>query len=354
MGSTAATASKMVSQTQEKVEKGVVSLHNVKKLMLVTVYVCVSATLIRFNKFMLAKERFPYPMFLTACHMVMSLVLCLTTYAVKPAAFPGAANAEGKKWLLMRWMMPIGLLFAISLFASNQAYVYCNVSFLQFMKEANVIICFLLSVAVGLQSIDRIKVAAIVWIIASASLAVGGEMNFVMIGFVFQLFSQLAECSRVVMGEMVLGGGGLKLDPLSYTMFVAPFCLVALIAGNVVTWDPAISGAFMEWRMYILPNSVLAFVLNILIATIIKEISAVGFIMSGICKDIFIVVFSCLAFGEVISLQQVACFVVTLAGVGFWSLMKTNPDHMVVKSVGSLLCVPMAKAQKNAALKQCL
>ncbi len=42
---------------------------------------------------------------------------------------------------------------------------------------------FFLSCAVGLQSMDRMKFAVIVWIVGGTLLAVGGEMHFVMIGF---------------------------------------------------------------------------------------------------------------------------------------------------------------------------
>merc|ERR1719401_2218428 len=58
--------------------------------------------------------------------MACSSVLCLALYFVSPALFPGMANSEGKRLLVLKWFVPIGVVFAISLFASNQAYLYCN------------------------------------------------------------------------------------------------------------------------------------------------------------------------------------------------------------------------------------
>jgi len=311
-----------------------------KKLSLCMAYIVVSASLIRFNKYLMTKDRFPYSMFLTACHMSVSFSLCLLLYLFKPAAFPGVANSEGKKVLVMKWMAPIGIAFAASLFCSNQAYMYCSVTFLQFMKEGNVIIAFLLSCAVGLQAMNRVRCAIIAWIITGSAMAVTGEVHFVLIGFVFQLISQFAECSRAVMGEVVLGGGGLKLDPLSYTLFVAPTCLLVLLVGNAVTWDPAIPASLAHWWPYILPNALLAFVLNILVASIIKEISAVGFILAGVCKDIAIVLFSSIFVGEVVTPTQVVGFIVALGGVFFWSYLKAAPDRAAAIFTARLLQMP--------------
>mmetsp|Transcript_66025 Transcript_66025/g.214775 ORF Transcript_66025/g.214775 Transcript_66025/m.214775 type:complete len:349 (-) Transcript_66025:123-1169(-) len=323
------------------------ALDIVKRVSLCLAYIVVSASLIRFNKFLMNKDRFPYSMCLTSCHMSMSFSLCLVLYLVKPGAFPGVANSEGKKLLVLKWMAPIGVAFAVSLYTSNQAYMYCSVTFLQFMKEGNVIIAFLMSCAAGLQAMNRVRCAIIAWIIVGSSMAVSGEVNFVLIGFVFQLISQLAECSRAVMGEVVLSGGGLKLDPLSYTLFVAPTCLAVLIGGNMATWDPAIPGALATWWPYVLPNALLAFVLNMLVATIIKEMSAVGFILAGVCKDIALVLFSAVFFAETVTGQQGVGFMVALAGVFFWSYLKVSPDSTAAMVVARLLQMPPESKMPN-------
>merc|ERR1740123_2824728 len=172
--------------------------------------------------------------------MGCSLFFCSVLLLARPSAFPGMEATQGKRLALLRWFVPIGFTFAISLYASNKAYLYANVTFLQFMKEANVIISFLISVAVGLQVLNRVRLATIVWIVAFSAACVEGELNFVWLGFAFQLVSQFAECSRVVLGECVLGGSGLKLDPMTYTLFAAPTCLTVLLVGVAFTWDAEI------------------------------------------------------------------------------------------------------------------
>eukprot|EP00450_Noctiluca_scintillans_P001399 CAMPEP_0194502578 /NCGR_PEP_ID=MMETSP0253-20130528/26229_1 /TAXON_ID=2966 /ORGANISM="Noctiluca scintillans" /LENGTH=80 /DNA_ID=CAMNT_0039344745 /DNA_START=18 /DNA_END=256 /DNA_ORIENTATION=- len=80
-----------------------------------------------------------------------------------------------------------------------------------------------------------------------------------MTGFVFQLVSQFGECGKNVMGDWMMKSH-LKLDALTYTMFLSPMCLVVLVIGAAVTWKAEILTDLAAWWMYIVPNACLAFV----------------------------------------------------------------------------------------------
>lgn len=308
-----------------------------KVVLLCTVYIATSSLLIRFNKFLMDPSRFPYTVALSSMHMGCSLLLCVLLYAVRPTLFPGMAATEGRRLELLRWFLPIGVAFALSLCLSNEAYMYCNVAFLQFMKESNVVICFLFSCAAGLQVMNRLKLSVVAWIMLGSLLCVSHELNFVLLGFLLQLCSQLAECSRVVMGELVLSGSSFKLDPLTYTMFAAPICFATLLVGNVFFWEAEMLHRLAIWWPYLLPNMALAFVLNVLVATIVKELSAVGFILTGLVKDIVLVMVSAFTFHEVVTQTQAFSFTIVLMGVLFWSLMKASPNHPIVQRA-EVLC----------------
>jgi len=308
-------------------------------------YIATSAALIRFNKYLVAHERFPYPMALSAIHMACALFLCSGFYLMRPSAFHSMASTEGKRRSLLSWFTPIGFTFAISLYSSNRAYMFANVTFLQFMKEGNVVITFLISCAAGLQAMNRVKFANILWISVFAALCVGGELNFVWMGFALQLLSQVAECSRVVLGECVLSGSSLKLDPLTYTLFAAPICLAVLLLGNYVSWDPAIIPRAVQLWHLLLPNAMLAFVLNLLVTIMVKEVSAVGAILTGVVKDICLVLLSAVAFGEAVTRQQMCCFVFILVGILFWSTSKLMPKHPAVRWVEDQMGLPRADEQ---------
>lgn len=301
-----------------------------KAIVLCAAYIVVSPALIRFNKFLMQPDKFPHSMALALLHMTVTLVLNSALYIVRPSLFPGVQAAEGKRIELLKWFVPIGGFFAIALYTSNRAYIYCDVAFLQLMKESNVMICFLLSCLVGIQSMDRVKLFIVTWVVAASAYAVGEELDFVLFGFLLQVVSQLAESIRTVMGECVLTGAGLKLDPLSYTLFTAPVCLVVLLIGTAATWEPTIWTSFVHNWYLLVPNALLAVLLNWLVASIIKETSAVGYTMTGVLTDTFIVLVSAASFGEIITGKQVIGFFGSITGIVFWSILRAQPDSPLV------------------------
>ncbi len=53
---------------------------------------------------------------------------------------------------LLKYILPLGFLFALALYCSNRAYLYSSVAFLQFCKEGNVALIFAMSCLLGLQA----------------------------------------------------------------------------------------------------------------------------------------------------------------------------------------------------------
>jgi len=325
--------------TYSSTEDSPPSSSTLKQGILIALYIGISASLIRFNKFLMAPGHFPYASVLTVIHMITTFCILALLYLVRPSFFPAMAVSDNARTLeIAKWMLPVGFCFAVSLFASNQAYLYCSVSFLQFMKEANLVIVYVLACLFALQIFTRIRVFVVAWVFIGSCMAVHGEMHFARLGFMLQVVSQLTECLRNVMGETIMSNaGGLRLDPLSYTMFIAPACLVTLVFHTMATWDEEIPVALHQWWPYLVPNALLAVALNLVITCTIKECSAVGFMMAGIIKDLSLVVASCVYFGETVTLMQVVGFVIAVSGVFFWSLMRVCPDAWPVQGLADAL-----------------
>eukprot|EP00450_Noctiluca_scintillans_P010404 CAMPEP_0194503994 /NCGR_PEP_ID=MMETSP0253-20130528/28698_1 /TAXON_ID=2966 /ORGANISM="Noctiluca scintillans" /LENGTH=299 /DNA_ID=CAMNT_0039346335 /DNA_START=163 /DNA_END=1062 /DNA_ORIENTATION=- len=269
-------------------------------------------------------------MALTCIHMGSTFLLCNAFYWIRPDLYPTMQQTEGKRLQMLVWFCPLAVMFAVGLFCSNQAYIYCSPAFLQFMKEGNVALVFFLSCALGLQACTRARFVNVVWILVGSSMAVSGQVHFVLTGFAFQLISQFGECGKNVMGDWMMKSH-LKLDALTYTMFLSPMCLMVLMVGAVATWKAEILTDFAAWWMYILPNASLAFTLNVTISLLIKECSAFAFILAGLVKDAFIVMCGAALLGETVVRQQYMAFFVCLSGVFFWSYSKINPHAPVVQ-----------------------
>jgi len=300
-------------------------------------YILTSGILIRFNKWLMQTDHFPHSLALSAFHMFVTTVMCSTAYVIAPSMFVSMSTATGNQADILKWFIPIGACFATTLVGSNAAYGYCSVAFLQFMKEGNLIIVFLMSCAIGLQRLTRLRSLVIVWVLIGSSMAVSGELAFSMTGFTFQAVSQVAEVMRTIMGEILLRGR--KLDPLTYTCFLAPMCFAILLFANVVHWNHSVISHFVQWWPLLIVNALIAFVLNLLVAAVIKECSAVGFVLVGLTKDIAIVGASCIAFGEQVTAQQAVSFTLTLGGVAIWSYMNACPRAPAVRAAERMLCV---------------
>jgi len=133
----------------------------------------------------------------------------------------------------------------------------------------------------------------------------------------------------------------MKLDPLTYTLCISPLCFVLVGVGTFATWSPEIVQDFASVWPYLIPNVCTAFILNIVVASLIKECSAVGFMLAGMTKDMILVVVSAVAFGESVTALQAASFTMIIMGIAFWALMKTSPDHPWVRAVERLFGLPL-------------
>lgn len=304
----------------------------IKTLSLCSLYIAVSATLIQLNKHLMHKDRFPFAMALSTGHMFMTFFCSNVLYQFKPSLFPAMEKTEGQRLKMLRWFVPLGCLFAIGLSCSNRAYLYCTVPFLQFMKESNVAVVFVLAVFAGLQQCTRSRIFVLAWIMIGAAMAVHGEVHFVFVGFSIQALSQLGECGKTVLGEWIMTDG-FKLDPLTYTMFMSPICSCILLLFTCLTWEHEIAVQFSVWWPVLLPNALVAFALNVICATVIKECSGITFMLTGLVKDMVIVIGCMLMFGDVVVRQQFLGFAVCLGGIGFWSLIRSQPDSPLVKNL---------------------
>jgi hypothetical protein len=300
--------------------------------LLIVTYIMMSSGLITFNKYIMQDNVWPYAMALTTLHMTTTWLGLYSLYRIKPEMFPQmqlapkGAELLGVAWAVPQYFGPLGCFFAVGLFGGNAAYHYCSVAFLQFMKETNVVWLFVLCVIVGSQQVSRARVVTLAWIVTGAGMAVTGEIHFVMLGFVIQAMAIMAEVCKNVLGEFMMTTSSFKLDALTYTMSLAPVTLVPLLIGTALTYEEAMLTGFIRYWPLLLVDASIAVAMNVCVALVIKNCSAVAFILSGLIKDILLVGFSAVIFGDIVTGQQICGFVVCLSGIGAYSSIKLKPQ----------------------------
>eukprot|EP00927_Polykrikos_kofoidii_P043799 TRINITY_DN378_c0_g2_i1.p1 TRINITY_DN378_c0_g2~~TRINITY_DN378_c0_g2_i1.p1 ORF type:complete len:349 (-),score=37.19 TRINITY_DN378_c0_g2_i1:140-1186(-) len=309
----------------------------VKILSLCGVYILISATLINANKYIMHPDRFPYSSALTLSHMLTTFSCCVVLYIAAPGLFPSMQSALTQKTAIAKYFPMISALFILGVVCSNEAYLYCNVAFLQFMKEWNVALVFFMSCIAGSQTCDRTKFFVLCWIVGFSCMAVTGDMAFSRWGFLVQCCSQLGETTKAVLQEWLLGGSGLKMDPLTYLIFMAPIIIAVLTFANAAMFSMEMMTAAVTFWRPLLASSFCAFMLNLIIAVILKQGGAMAFILSGLVKDIVIVVSSSFIYNVPLKQQEILGFTLSLFGMGYWGLMKTIPQHPMIRWLPNML-----------------
>jgi len=298
-----------------------------KALILGFTYICASAGMIESNKWLMLPGHFPYPLSLTMNHMLTSWVLANILRFFCPSAFPSLQHVEVTWWFRLKFL-PIGAAFAISIVCGNAAYKFLSVSFLQIMKQSNIVVIYTFSVLCSLEALRRCSVILLFITLCGSLLAVHGELHFHIVGFVLQLISSLSEAAKVII-QGILMSGSYKLDPMTMVLFMAPACLFANTIPFFVLEGTRITEIFSQ-MLTVLPclgvNAVMAFILNLLVAQCIKQLSPVGYLLCGIVKDVSIIVSSSWFLGESLALQQIVGFALALTGVASYSMYKQNQD----------------------------
>lgn len=188
--------------------------------------------------------------------------------------------------LYLRTILPIGLLYTISLVCSNLVYLTLSVAFIQMLKAIAPVTTLLISWAAALSHPRLSTLFNILVIAAGVFLSSVGEVSFAWSGFLIHMFGTVAESSRLLLIQTLLKGGGSgsdsedgKLDeeeaarrrgiagmgPLVGLYYFAPVC--ALLNGFVALlvemprFDPA--DLYRVGVSTLALNSVVAFMLNV-------------------------------------------------------------------------------------------
>ncbi|CAI7763224.1 unnamed protein product [Closterium sp. NIES-54] len=95
----------------------------------VLVWIVLSFSVIVFNKYILDRKLYnwPYPISLTMIHMAFCSALAFLLVKVFRVVEPVALSTE----MYLTSVLPIGALYSLSLWFSNSAYIYLSVSFIQ-------------------------------------------------------------------------------------------------------------------------------------------------------------------------------------------------------------------------------
>ncbi|KAF1816314.1 DUF250 domain membrane protein [Eremomyces bilateralis CBS 781.70] len=287
----------------------------------IAAWIALSSTVILFNKQILDRLKFHYPIFLTTWHLgfatLMTQVLARTTNLLDSRK---KVPMTGRVYL--RAIVPIGVFFSLSLICGNVAYLYLSVSFIQMLKATTPVAVLLTGWALGTQTPNFRTLANVMLIVVGVMIASAGEIQFVIRGVLFQICGLTFEAIRIVMVERLLSSAEFKMDPIVSLYYFAPACTV--MNGIVCLFleipnmqmqdilDVGLSTLFL--------NGMVAFGLNVAVVLLIGKTSSLVYTLSGVLKDIILVVASMFLFGDPVTILQAFGYGIALTGLVYYKL----------------------------------
>ncbi|KAK4127361.1 TPT-domain-containing protein [Parathielavia appendiculata] len=308
---------------ERQVEKPRPAERSVHAVFYIANWIFFSNLTILFNKWIIDSRGFRYPVILTCWHMVFATI-ATQVLARTTKLLDGRKSVKMTGRTYLRAIVPIGLLYSASLVCSNMVYLYLSVAFIQMLKAAAPVAVLLCSWAWRVEEPSLKRFLNILLIVGGVALASFGEIAFSMTGFLFQLGGIVFEAMRLVMIQVLLAGDTQKMDPLVSLYYYAPVCAVMNIVIAIGSEASSFNPADLATAGYglLLLNAMVAFMLNVSSVFLIGKTSGLVMTLTGILKNILLVIISVLIWHTAITCLQFLGYAIALAGLLYYSLGK--------------------------------
>ncbi|CAN4117634.1 unnamed protein product [Withania somnifera] len=216
---------------------------------------------------------FPYPLALT---LLQYYVLCLEKFSRYVSS-----------------VIPIGAMFAMTLWLGNTAYLYISVSFAQMLKAIMPVAVFILGVMAGLELMSCRMLLIMSVISFGVFIASYREIYINWVGVIYQMGGVVGEALRLIFMEILVKRKGLKLNPISV---IALCLLVPWIFLEKPKMDEQLTWSFHPLVLSL--NCICTFALNLSVFLVISHTSALTIRVAGVVKDWVVVLLSALLFAD--------------------------------------------------------
>ncbi|KAJ3475132.1 hypothetical protein NLG97_g9563 [Lecanicillium saksenae] len=287
----------------------------------VVTWLSISSLVIIFNKWIVDTLNFRYPVILTTYHQLFATVV--TQILARCTSYlDGRKDLKMTPFLYIRAVAPIGVVYSASLMCGNLAYLHLSVAFIQMLKATMPMAVLVAGWALGVTNTSWKQFINVSIIVVGVVIASLGEIDFVLIGFVLQLGGVIFEALRLTMVQRFLNSADFRMDPLVSVYYFAPVCAV-LNAVVAIFWElPKVTmdDVYHVGFPIFFFNGFCAFMLNVSVVLLIGKTSAVVLTISGVLKDILLVVASIMIWDTQVTPLQTFGYAGSLLGMIYYKL----------------------------------
>ncbi|XP_059658132.1 probable sugar phosphate/phosphate translocator At5g25400 [Cornus florida] len=298
----------------------------IKKILLsytyVAIWIFLSFTVIVYNKYILDRKLYnwPFPISLTIIHMAFCSTLAFLAVRVFSLVEPVSISRH----LYLSSVVPIGALYALSLWLSNSAYIYLSVSFIQMLKALMPVAVYTIGILFKKEGFKSETMANMVSISIGVGIAAYGEAKFDSWGVFLQLGAVAFEATRLVMIQILLTSKGITLNPITSLYYVAPCCLLFLFVPWIFVEFPVLKQASNFNFDFVIfgTNSLCAFALNLAVFLLVGKTSALTMNVAGVVKDWLLIAFSWSVIKDTVTPLNLFGYGLAFLGVGYYNHSK--------------------------------
>ncbi|KAL9247836.1 hypothetical protein vseg_021221 [Gypsophila vaccaria] len=224
----------------------------------------------------------------------------------------------------LKSVLPIGALYALSLWSSNSAYIYLSVSFIQMLKALMPVMVYTLNLLMKTHKFEARVMSNMVLISIGVAIAAYGEARFDAYGVSLQMLALLFESTRLVLVDMLLKSKGISLNPVTSLYYVAPACLLFLIVPWVLVEYPVLmdkkpsDDGFRVDYLIFGTNCICAFGLNLAVFLLVGKTSALTMNVAGVVKDWLLIFFSWSVIKDTVTEVNLVGYVLAFLGVLYY------------------------------------
>ncbi|KAG2250350.1 hypothetical protein Bca52824_080486 [Brassica carinata] len=264
------------------------------------IYILLSSGVILYNKVLSLLGsisqilQLSLPITLTMIHMGFSGFVAFLLIRVFKVVSPVKMTFE----IYLTCVVPISAFFASSLWFGNTAYLHISVAFIQMLKALMPVATFIMAVVCGT---DKARCDVFMnMLLVSVGVVVSsyGEINFNIIGTVYQVTGIFAEALRLVLTQVLLQKKGLTLNPVTSLYYIAPCSFVFLSLPWYVLEKPNIEVSQIQFNFWIFFSNASRLALNFSIFLVIGRTGAVTIRVAGVLKDWILIALSTVIFPE--------------------------------------------------------
>lgn len=297
-----------------------------KKILLsyayVAIWIFLSFTVIVYNKYILDPKmyNFPFPISLTMIHMAFCSALAFTIIRILHLVEPVSMSTD----LYLKSVLPIGLLYSLSLWLSNSAYIYLSVSFIQMLKALMPVAVYSIGILLRRETFKSNIMSNMLAISFGVAIAAYGEARFDSWGVLLQLGAVAFEATRLVMIQILLTSKGITLNPITSLYYVAPCCFVFLSIPWLLVEFPILrqTQTFRFDFVIFGTNSLAAFALNLAVFLLVGKTSALTMNVAGVVKDWLLIAFSWSVIKDTVTPINLFGYGLAFLGVAYYNHTK--------------------------------